>query len=129
MYRLARKSTKIFNSYITSFEGFNIPGFGVVRFCNPISTASFTYNVVKILKNTYIGKVIASILENLNDIDYYHHVDTIVDGNLIDNTTTKFFFDVKMLKIKMLEQATIQFQHIVKIISRSQMTTIGLHSN
>lgn len=100
MYRLARKSTKIFNSYITSFEGFNVPGFGVVRFCNPISTASFTDNAIKILKKTYIGKVIASILNNLNDIDYYHHTDSIVDGNLIDNTMTKFFFDVKDVEDK-----------------------------
>jgi glyoxylate carboligase len=92
MYRLARKSTKIFNSYITSFEGFNVPGFGVVRFFHPISTASFTDNAIEMLKKTYVGRVIASILENLNNIDYYHHIDSIVDGNLIDNTTTKFFF-------------------------------------
>ena len=95
MYRLARKSTKIFNSYITSFNEFDVPGFGIIRFCHPISMASFTDNVIKILKKTYIGKVIASILKNLNDIDYYHHVDSIVDGNLIDSTMTKFFFDVK----------------------------------
>ena len=100
MYRLARKSTKIFNSYITSFEGFNVPGFGVVRFCHPISTASFTDNAIEILKKTYVGKVIASILNNLNDIDYYYHVDSIVDGNLIDSTTTKFFFDVKDVEDK-----------------------------
>lgn len=100
MYRLARKSTKIFNSYITSFEGFSVPNFGVVRFCHPISTASFTDNAIEILKKTYIGKVIASILENLNNIDYYHHIDSIVDGNLIDNTTTKFFFDVKDVEDK-----------------------------
>lgn len=100
MYRLARKSTKIFNSYITSFEGFNVPGFGVVRFRHPILTASFTDNAIEILKKTYIGKVIASILNNLNDIDYYHHVDSIVDGNLIDSTTTKFFFDVKDVEDK-----------------------------
>lgn len=95
MYRLARKSTKIFNSYITSFEGFDVPGFGVVRFCHPISTASFTDNAIEILKKTYIGRVIASMLENLNNIDYYHHIDSIVDGNLIDDTKTKFLFDVK----------------------------------
>jgi hypothetical protein len=71
MYRLARKSTKIFNSYITSFEGFNVPGFGVVRFFHPISTASFTDNAIEMLKKTYVGRVIASILENLNNIDYY----------------------------------------------------------
>jgi len=100
MYRLARKSTKIFNSYITSFGGFNVPGFGVVRFHNPISTASFTNNAIKILKKTYIGKVIASILENLNNIDYYHHADSIVDGNLIDGTKTKFLFDVKDVEDK-----------------------------
>ena len=100
MYRLARKSTKIFNSYITSFEGFNVPGFGVVRFHNPISTASFTDNAIEILKKTYIGTVIASILENLNNIDYYHHVDSIVDGYLIDSTITKFFFDVKDVENK-----------------------------
>ena len=100
MYRLARKSTKIFNSYITSFKGFSVPGFGVVRFCHPISTASFTDNAIEILKKTYVGKVIASILNNLNDIDYYNHVDSIVDGNLIDGTTTKFFFDVKDVEDK-----------------------------
>ncbi|MBP5784183.1 MAG: hypothetical protein J6W16_01190 [Methanobrevibacter sp.] len=100
MYRLARKSTKIFNSYITSCEGFNVPGFGIVRFCHPISTASFTDNAIEILKKTYVGRVIASILENLNNIDYYHHIDSIVDGNLIDSTMTKFFFDVKDVEDK-----------------------------
>ena len=100
MYRLARKSTNIFNSYITSIEGFNVPGFGFVRFRHPISTASFTNKAIKILKKTYIGKVIASILNNLNDIDYYHHTDSIVDGNLINSTMTKFFFDVKDVEDK-----------------------------
>ena len=100
MYRLARKSTKIFNSYISSIEGFNVPDFGFVRFRHPISTASFADNAIKILKKTYVGRVIASILENLNSIDYYHHADSIVDGSLIDNTTTKFFFDVKDVEDK-----------------------------
>ena len=100
MYRLARKSTKIFNSHITSFNRFDVPDFGVVRFRNPISTASFTDNAIEILKKTCTGKVIASILNNLNDIDYYHHTDSIVDGNLIDSTTTKFFFDVKDVEDK-----------------------------
>ena len=100
MYRLARKSTKIFNSHITSFNRFDVPDFGVVRFRNPISTASFTDNAIEILKKTCTGKVIASILNNLNDIDYYHHTDSIVDGNLIDSITTKFFFDVKDVEDK-----------------------------